>query len=108
MEDLTQQRCLNHPLREAVARCPECRLFFCRECVTEHDDRSICAGCLRKLAKGGSAQTRRFASALRLGALAVGVLTALLCFYALGRELTALPSEFHDGSVWKVNAWEDP
>jgi hypothetical protein len=43
MQDITQQRCLNHMLREAVARCPECSRFFCRECITEHEDKVLCA-----------------------------------------------------------------
>lgn len=34
-----------------MARCPECRRFFCRECVTEHDDQLLCASCLRKAAE---------------------------------------------------------
>ena len=47
--DLSLQRCRNHAEREAVARCPGCGHHFCRECVTEHDDRILCAACLRKL-----------------------------------------------------------
>src|SRR5580658_7631208 len=35
---LLDQRCFNHDLREAVAQCPSCKRFFCRECVTEHAD----------------------------------------------------------------------
>ena len=49
--NLTFQRCFNHAAREAVARCPACGHYFCRECITEHDDRVICAACLRKLAR---------------------------------------------------------
>ena len=45
---LAHQRCFNHATREAVARCPECHHFFCRECITEHDDRVLCTGCLKK------------------------------------------------------------
>ena len=46
MDDLLHQRCFNHMLREAVACCPECRRYFCRECVTEHEDKVLCAACL--------------------------------------------------------------
>ncbi|MBT8374528.1 MAG: rhomboid family protein, partial [Deltaproteobacteria bacterium] len=35
MKDLALQRCNNHGQREAVARCPKCRRYFCRECITE-------------------------------------------------------------------------
>ena len=51
--NLSQQRCFNHTSREAVARCPECGRFFCRECITEHDDRVLCAVCLGKKGKTG-------------------------------------------------------
>lgn len=51
MPALIHQRCFNHATREAVARCPECSQFFCRECITEHDDRVICSACLKKLAR---------------------------------------------------------
>jgi len=40
--------CWNHEAREAVCRCPECGRSFCRECVTEHAARLLCAACLRK------------------------------------------------------------
>src|SRR4051794_2910862 len=43
-----QNCCWNHEAREAVCRCPECGRSFCRECVTEHAARLLCAACLRK------------------------------------------------------------
>src|SRR5882724_11906637 len=43
------QSCWNHEAREAVCRCPECGRSFCRECVTEHAARLLCAACLRKV-----------------------------------------------------------
>jgi len=101
MPSLTQQRCLNHSFREAVARCPGCKQYFCRECVTEHEDRVLCATCLKKLTRPGSA--RRF----RVVQLAVsvqclfGVLTAWLFFYCVGRVLLAIPDSFDEGTVWK-------
>jgi len=45
-----RQRCWNHANREAVCRCPECGRPFCRECVTEHEARLLCAVCLQALA----------------------------------------------------------
>ena len=48
---ISQARCGNHAGREAVARCPECRGFFCRECITEHEGRLICAQCQLRLAR---------------------------------------------------------
>ena len=43
---LARERCWNHAAREAVCRCPGCARFFCRECVTEHDARLLCASCV--------------------------------------------------------------
>jgi hypothetical protein len=82
------QRCSNHAGREAAARCPECRSFFCRECVTEHEGRVLCASCIRKLTAARAAPNRsllrRLAGVLPLG---LGLLTAWLFFYLLGRSL---------------------
>ena len=102
MESLVHQRCLNHALREAVARCPECRQCYCRECITEHDDRVICAACLRKISRPLPAQRFYLAGLLRLAQGAVGILLAWLFFYWVGQGLLALPSAFHDGSIWNV------
>ncbi|MCI0613826.1 rhomboid family protein, partial [bacterium] len=42
-ELISKQRCFFHSQREAVVRCPECGRYYCRECVTEHLDRLLCA-----------------------------------------------------------------
>ncbi len=107
MQTLAQQSCLNHPAREAVARCPACEFFFCRECITEHDDRVLCAGCLRKLVKD-SATRKNPALILRqiIFSLA-GVLTAWLFFYWIGQGLLAIPTSFHDGTLWKTGFWNE-
>jgi hypothetical protein len=99
--DLTHQRCLNHSQREAVARCTGCGQFFCRECVTEHDERVICAACLRKLARVPLLQRRGLAGLVRLGQCALGVLAAWFFFYLLGEALLALPTSFHEGTLWQ-------
>ncbi len=57
-EDLSGKRCFNHAGREAAARCPGCRRFYCRECVTEHDGRVLCAECLRRRAHDARAGGR--------------------------------------------------
>ena len=100
MQSLTQQRCLHHPLREAVARCPECGGFFCRECVTEHDDRVICANCLKQLAKSSVRARDRFVGLRRALFCGLGLLAAWVYFYGIGRGLLLIPTSFHDGTVW--------
>jgi uncharacterized paraquat-inducible protein A len=106
MQNLTHQRCFNHDTREAVARCPECRRFFCRECVTEHEDRALCAACLKKLARVPLLKRRAFAGALHIGQCLFSLFMAWFFFYLIGEGLLSLPDSFHEGTLWKVN-WLD-
>ena len=107
MQNLAQQQCLNHAGREAVARCPECRLFFCRECIAEHDDRVICANCLKKII-AASVEKHSPARLLQRTALGtLGVVMAWLFFYWIGLGLLAIPAEFHDGTVWQTSLWNE-
>ena len=82
------QTCFNHASREAAARCPGCRRFFCRECVTEHDGRVTCGSCLRKAAPVAGKRRRRFTPVLAI----MGLLTAWFFFYGLGELLVLIPS----------------
>ena len=101
MASLAQRHCLNHAAREAVAQCPECRNFFCRECIVEHDDRVLCNACLRKLSRPKTA-SRRFSQALADAALTIaGLLIASLFFYLIGQLLLMSPTHFHDTWFWK-------
>jgi hypothetical protein len=106
MQKLAHQRCFNHAEREAVARCPECARFYCRECVAEHEDRVLCAACLRKLARVPLLQRRGFAGAVRIAQCALGVVVAWFFFYLVAESLLALPNSFHEGTLWEVN-WLD-
>jgi hypothetical protein len=106
MHDLAHQRCLNHAEREAVARCLACGHYFCRECITEHDDRVICASCLRKLVRVPLLQRRGFGSLVRLSQCALGLLVAWFFFYLIGEGLLALPTSFHEGTLWQAH-WMD-
>ena len=106
MPSLVQQRCLNHAAREAVARCPECRQFFCRECITEHDDRVICANCLKKLARVRLFKKPAFAWLVRIGQCTFGFFLAWFFFHLVADWLLKLPTDFHEGTLWKVN-WMD-
>lgn len=99
---LSAQRCLNHSTREAVARCPECGGFFCRECVTEHDDRVICSACLRRISAPAAKKRRNFAVVARPLQFTLGLLVAWLFFYFAGRVLVSIPASFHEGTLWKT------
>jgi hypothetical protein len=106
MSTLVHQRCFQHSLREAVARCPECRHFYCRECITEHEDRVICATCLRKLTVKTDTARRSFAWFFPVVQVGLGLCIAWLCFYFLGNTLLSIPSRFHEGSVWIDKWWK--
>lgn len=93
MTALAAERCRNHADREAAARCPECRRYFCRECVTEHEGRMVCAGCLSgRPAAPAEAAVSRFSGRLRAVRrglrLMAGLLVAWMSFYLLGQALT--------------------
>ena len=96
-----QQRCFNHAVREAVARCPECTRYFCRECVTEHEDRVVCAACLRRLTDLRAAKRHGFTSVARAGQLIFSVVMAWFFFFVLGEILVRLPDSFHEDVLWR-------
>ena|SRR5437667_2946853 len=103
---VAHQRCFHHDLREAVARCPSCRNFFCRECITEHDDRVICAACLKKLRSSDETRAGHFGILRCLAQAVAGLMIASLFFYVIGQILLAVPSRFHEGTFWKEKLLE--
>src|SRR2546421_6533413 len=98
MQSLTYQRCLNHATREAVARCPSCGQTFCRECITEHEDRVICAACLRKLTRVPLLQRRGLATFLRYSQCLLSLIIVWFFFYVIGEMLLRLPASFHEAT----------
>ncbi len=106
MEQLTFQHCFHHGARAAAARCPECGRFFCRECVTEHDDRVLCKTCIVKLRQPADRRSRRFAGLIRLLQFSAGLLLIWFFFYYTGRVLMKIPAAFHEGSIWRMEWWE--
>jgi hypothetical protein len=101
MNTLALQRCLNHPAREAAARCVECAGHFCRECVVEHDGRLLCAACLRKASKTSALRELWLARVWTFLRTAGALLVLWLAFFSLGKILLAIPSSFHEGDFWK-------
>jgi hypothetical protein len=96
---VARQRCLNHPAREAVARCTVCSRYYCRECVVESDERLVCATCL-KAPRNAKAQTRGRSAALQLWIVATaGFLIAWTVFYLIGLALLMIPSG-SGAAVW--------
>jgi hypothetical protein len=108
MPSLAQQHCLNHAAREAVAQCPQCHYFFCRECITEHDDRILCAVCLRQTFEKPKKDRHPFRVLGRAGISLAGFFTTVLFFYWVGRLLLLIPTSFHDGSLWQsIGSWRE-
>jgi hypothetical protein len=94
---LLEQRCWNHEDREAVCRCPQCGRSYCRECVTEHQSRLLCAACLRSVAHERRSRRRILLPAAM--ALA-GFVLAWFVFYSAGEAL--LESTAHmEQSIWQ-------
>lgn len=104
---LLEQRCLNHSRREAVARCPECEHYYCRECVTEYGDGILCAACLNKQAKKTVTSKSRIGGVLKLGQCIVAVFMLWFIFLGLGRALLSMPDDFHEGTYWHVDEWDE-
>lgn len=96
--NIAEERCSNHVSREAVARCPECGRYFCRECISEHDGRVICAFCLKHLSKKPT-RRRRLAGLVRVARVLLGVLLLWSSFYLLGKALLTIPSSFHHMAI---------
>jgi hypothetical protein len=104
MRDLSYQRCLNHAEREAVARCLGCGQFFCRECVTEHEDRLLCAVCLRNEGRPRVLRRGGFPGITRVAQCLAGLVVAWFFFYLVGEALLALPASFHEGTLWQADS----
>jgi len=100
--DIALQRCFRHGTREAVARCPQCHRFFCRECITEHEDRVLCSSCLEKALQKEAIESHGFRMFRRILNSAFSLLLLWFFFYLVGKALILLPTSFHDGTLWKT------
>ncbi|CAN5496049.1 hypothetical protein BH09VER1_BH09VER1_42850 [soil metagenome] len=107
MKTLAAKRCFNHAAREPVAHCTNCRNFFCRECISEHDDRMLCAACLITLATAAPPRRARLVPVIRGGQLVLSLMAAWIFFYLVGVGLLSIPSSFHQNTFWKPPAEEE-
>ena len=96
---LLAQCCSNHETREAVCRCPECRRSLCRECVTEHEGRLVCAACLARSSRDRAPRriTRRTAGAAMLVG---GLFLAWALFFAIGESIVTI-TERSERVAWQ-------
>ncbi len=106
---LVRSRCEVHPEREAAARCAGCSVYYCRECVTEHDGRMLCTTCLRMasgpVSEGRPRQVRVPDSVWLTLRAGLGLLLLWGLFAVVGVFILKMPAEFHDGSIWSPEAW---
>ena len=106
MKTIASKRCFNHPTRMAAARCPECGRYFCRECITEHSGRVLCAGCLG----GGGTQPAdrkvRWRYLAHAAGWTAGVWISWVFFYCMAQVLLRIPVAFHEGSFWQQGWWK--
>src|SRR5580658_10096129 len=85
-----QQRCWNHEAREAACRCPACGRSYCRECVSEHEGRLLCAACLSGVTAGLEPDSGRVRKSAPTAMVAAAVLLAWLTYWAAGESVMAL------------------
>ena len=97
---LIHQRCWNHEMREAVCRCPRCQRHFCRECVTEHASRLLCAACLQAIGRPAPARSHRRHALLAPIAALSGLLVSWLIFYVAGEILLELAARAEQ--TWRI------
>ena len=98
---LTARRCARHPEREAAARCPSCGGDFCRECVSEHHGRLLCADCLAKEARAAAALASGSGTAKRVLMAALAAAGLWGAVFLLGEGLVQIPSESHATTFWQ-------
>lgn len=96
MGSLTLTRCFNHGQREAVARCPSCRRHYCRECVTEHDHKLLCASCIASLTSSSETPERNRWPIVPALQLSASVFVLWIAFFMVGQALLSIPAEFHE------------
>lgn len=87
------RRCVLHAQREAAARCPGCKRFYCRECITEHDGKVLCSGCLTENTRERS-EKKQGSGHFKMTAGLIGTfLVLLLIFFSMGVLIQILPEK---------------
>ena len=85
-----EQRCWNHEGREAVCQCLECGRSFCRECVSEHETRLLCASCLGRVSQSAVRRRRPLRGVVVPLMLVAGLLIAWIVLFGAGESMLIL------------------
>ncbi len=96
---LEELRCVLHAHREAVAQCPSCSRFYCRECVVEHSGKMLCKSCLDASVDADMPESGNAISGWVVGfaSLCISFLITCAFFYIGGKVLLSIPEDFHAG-----------
>lgn len=87
----TDALCANHPQREAVGICVDCRKQVCVECTTKVDGINHCVSCLRTMAGPARAEEKRTTTSPVLRIVSLAAMSFVLGLMAWGVfELGAL------------------
>jgi hypothetical protein len=97
---IQKAQCLNHPRREAAARCTSCGRSYCRECVTELAGRMVCGPCYREKTQAKEKPKRDWFLITATLQIMLGLAGLWLMAWMLGQMLVNTPSEFHEATVW--------
>ena len=98
MSSALEQRCWNHGGREAVCRCPECNRSYCRECVSEHDSRLLCAECLARTVRTPEGPPSRLRRMAPVAMVLAGLLMAWVVLFGAGESLVILAERAEQNS----------
>jgi uncharacterized paraquat-inducible protein A len=98
---LRKRKCANHASREAVARCPECKKDFCRECITEHNNKMLCTNCLQEITRKKDAKKKKLAALFTIVLFFLGMLISYYFFLGVASMLSEMPDQFHNGEFLK-------
>jgi len=100
-ENVVQQHCWNHAQRGAVCHCPACHRPFCRECVSEHDSKLLCAICIKaSVSAADGARARRMAPLWMATMAVASTLLAWAIFFSLGQIIMESVT-LADRSAWR-------
>jgi len=90
MPELSNIRCQNHIEREAAAICMKCQNYFCKECITEYDDKMLCKNCIDDLLKKNKTTHRKKINLKQFFAIITTTLFLWIIFYSSGKFLISI------------------
>jgi len=106
MRNITHKHCFNHSQRMASARCPQCKRFFCKECITEHSGKVLCTACLSQTALTATDKHSHWAVLIHAIQFMIGLWLLWSFFYYFAQILLLIPTSFHEGSLWQSGWWK--